>query len=176
MAGYDPRRHHRRSIRLRGYDYSQCGLYFVTLCIQHRAWMLGQVTDGIFLPSASGRIVQNGIETLSFEHPDIAIECWVIMPNHIHFILEIKARSENPISEKPIALGEFIRQFKYDTTKQINQLRNTPSVKVWQRNYYERIIRDDRAHRTIANYIDQNPKRWTIDTFRIPTRTRPQIT
>jgi putative transposase len=166
MGGYDPSRHHRRSIRLRDYDYSQCGLYFVTVCIYRREWLLGRVRDGVFYPSAAGSVVQRGLETLSLQYPGIAIECWVVMPNHIHFILEIKQRSRNPVSQNPIAIGEFIRQLKYDTTKQINQLRNTPGVKVWQRNYYERIIWDDRAHRTIANYIHQNPKRWTMDTFR----------
>ena len=166
MSGYDPSRHHRRSIRLRDYDYSQCGLYFITVCIQRREWLLGRVREGVFYPSPAGSVVQRGIETLSLQYPGIAIECWVVMPNHIHFILEIKQRMHNPVSEKSIAIGEFIRQLKYETTKQINQLRNTPGVKVWQRNYYERIIWDDHAHRTIANYIHQNPKRWTTDNFR----------
>jgi putative transposase len=78
------------------------------------------------------------------------------MPNHIHFILEIQQQTD-------VALGELVRQFKYTTTKQINALRNFPGTKIWQRNYYENIIRTDRGHQIIRDYIQQNPIRWEID-------------
>jgi putative transposase len=149
MGRYIPQYHHRRSIRLRNYDYTQCGRYFVTICVQNRECLLGSIRQGHFSASELGKVVQQALKAMT-------IESWVVMPNHLHFVLEIHQQSH-------IALGELVRQFKYDTTKQINVLRNSPGVKVWQRNYYENIIRTDRAHQVIRNYIQQNPIRWEID-------------
>jgi putative transposase len=156
MGRYNPQYHHRRSIRLRNYDYSQCGRYFVTICIQNRECLLGSISQGHFLASESGKVVQQSLEALQQNHPETTIESWVVMPNHIHFILEIQEKTD-------IALGELVRQFKYTTTKQINALRNSPGTKIWQRNYYENIIRTDRGHQIIRDYIQQNPIRWEID-------------
>jgi putative transposase len=156
MGQYNPQYHHRRSIRLRNYDYTQCGRYFVTICIQNRECLLGKISQGIFSASDLGEIVQQAFRALPQSCPEITIASWIVMPNHVHFILEIHQQS-------CIALGEFVRQFKYDTTKQINALRNSPGIKVWQRNYYENIIRNDRAYQIIKNYIHQNPIRWEID-------------
>jgi putative transposase len=156
MGRYNPQYHHRRSIRLRNYDYSQCGRYFVTICIQNRECLLGSISQGHFLASESGKVVQQSLKALQQNHPETTIESWVVMPNHIHFILEIHQQTD-------VALGELVRQFKYTTTKQINALRNSPGTKIWQRNYYENIIRTDRGHQIIRDYIQQNPIRWEID-------------
>jgi putative transposase len=151
----------RRSLRLSGYDYSRSGLYFVTICIQHRECLLGKVDNQIFEASEPGKIVEQGFANLALEYPEIAIDAWVVMPNHVHFILEIGTQSLG--SGRPLVLGELVRQFKYDTTKQINQLRDSPGMRVWQRNYYEHIIRNETADRYIRHYITQNPARWTLD-------------
>jgi putative transposase len=146
----------RRSIRLKEYDYSQCGYYFVTICIQHRECLLGEIYEGVFYGTPFGILVQEELSSLASNHPGTVLESWVVMPNHIHFIFEIKRRTS-------IVLGEVIRQFKYETTKQINIQRDSPGVKVWQRNYYEHIIRTDRAHQIIRQYIRQNPSKWNND-------------
>jgi putative transposase len=156
MGRYNPQYHHRRSIRLRNYDYSQCGRYFVTICVQNRECLLGSIHQGIFSASESGKVVQLALQALQQNCDEITIESWVVMPNHIHFILEIQQQTD-------VSLSELVRQFKYTTTKQINALRNSPGTKVWQRNYYENIIRTDRAHQIIKNYIQQNPVHWQID-------------
>ncbi len=158
MARYNPEYHHRRSIRLREYDYSQSGLYFVTICVYNRECFLGDIEQGVFLATPLGKIVQQSISELISSQPDIAIASWVVMPNHLHFIIDIQHKSN-------ITLGEIIRKFKYETTKQINIVRNSPGVKVWQRNYYEHIIRSDRAHQIICQYIHQNPSKWNNDQF-----------
>jgi putative transposase len=164
MGIYNPQ-YHRRSIRLRNYDYSQCGRYFVTICVQNRECILGSISQGNFLPSESGKIVQQALKVLQQDYPETMIESWVVMPNHLHFILEIRQQTD-------VSLGELVRQFKYNTTKQINALRNSPGTKIWQRNYYENIIRTDRAHQIIKNYIIQNPTRWEIDQLhpKIPSK------
>jgi putative transposase len=149
----------RRSIRLPGYDYSRSGLYFVTICIQHRECLLGKVDNHNFQTSEFGSIVEQGLKDL--DSPQNACDSWVIMPNHVHFMMEIKPPLQG--SGRPLALGEQVRQFKYDTTKQINQLRDSPGVRVWQRNYYEHIIRNETADRHIRRYIAENPARWAID-------------
>jgi putative transposase len=156
MGRYNPQYHHRRSIRLQNYDYSQCGRYFVTICIQNRECLLGSINQGRFLASEYGKVVQQSLKALQQNYPEPTIESWVVMPNHIHFILEIQQQTD-------VALGELVRQFKYTTTRQINALRDSPGIKVWQRSYYENIIRTDRAHQIIRNYIQQNPIRWEID-------------
>jgi putative transposase len=156
MGRYNPQYHHRRSIRLRNHDYTQCGRYFVTICVQNRECLLGSIWQGHFFASELGKVVQQALKALQQDYPETTIESWVVMPNHLHFILEIQQQTD-------ISLGALVRQFKYDTTKQINELRNSPGTKVWQRNYYENIIRTDRAHQIIKNYIHQNPTRWEID-------------
>jgi putative transposase len=156
MARYNPEYHHRRSIRLREYDYSQAGLYFVTICVYNRECFLGNIRQGAFLASPLGKIVQQSISELASSQPDIEIAAWVVMPNHLHFIVDIQHKSN-------ITLGEIIRKFKYETTKQINIIRDSPGVKVWQRNYYEHIIRSDRAHKIIQEYIHKNPSKWKDD-------------
>jgi REP element-mobilizing transposase RayT len=156
MASYNPQQHHRRSIRLQNYDYTQNGQYFVTICVQNRECILGSINQGIFFPSEYGQVVQETLQTFHATYPATIIESWVVMPNHLHFILEIQQSTG-------ISLGKLVQQFKYNTTRQINELRNSPGTKVWQRNYYEHIIRTDRAHQIIKNYIVQNPIRWEID-------------
>jgi putative transposase len=156
MVRYDPDFHRRRSVRLRGYDYRQSATYFVTICVQHRECLFGKIRDQQFHPNLYGEIVSQDLILLGSQYPGISTNPWVVMPNHIHFNLKIS-------QENSIPLGEIVRSFKYETTKKINRLRESPGIKVWQRNYYEHIIRNETEHQTICNYIHQNPLRWDID-------------
>ena len=147
---YDPNKHHRRSIRLNGYDYSQAGAYFVTIVAYQRECLFGDVVDGKMMLNDFGNIVAETWQWLEKQYPYVGLETWVVMPNHFHGILVIRddnsrgdsriAPTTEPMKRKP--LGRLIGAFKTVSTKQINILRDTPGSPVWQRNYYERIIRD----------------------------------
>ncbi len=156
---YDPDKHHRRSIRLDGYDYAQEGAYFITICTHHREELFGEVQDGAMLLNAYGHLVTEHWQRLSEFHPHLAQDEFVVMPNHLHGILILH---ETANLSKPIS--EIIGRFKSFTTKAINQQRRTTGTAVWQRNYYEQVIRGEVMLNAIREYIMQNPAKWSQDT------------
>lgn len=173
--------HHRRSIRLPGYDYSAAGAYFITICTQGRECLFGQIVDGEMRLNALGEIVRAEWEKSATIRAEIEICEYVIMPNHIHAIVMIHwsdgrgvrpdapTSGSSPIGPKPKSIGALIAGFKSAATTCINQTRQTPGAPVWQRNYYERIIRDEASYENIAAYILNNPGQWETDQlFRIP--------
>ena len=170
---YDPERHQRRSIRLKGYDYTRAGAYFVTLCTRERECSLGQIEDGIVILSEYGRLVERCWRDLPRHSPRVALDVFVVMPNHVHGVIWIVdigrgTACRAPTVERlgqpiPHSLPTIIRSFKSAVTKRINGLRATPSLPVWQRNYYERVIRDDDEWQRIREYIQMNPARWEED-------------
>ena len=191
------RKHHRQSIRLPAYDYTQAGAYFVTLCTHRRELLFGQVIDQALVLNACGRIAQE--EWLASEaiRHEIELDSFVIMPNHLHGIVWIVQKtnvgatgwsparrnqpslqqghsptrqSQPPLQDKPQrpvpkSLGAFIGGYKSAATKRINQTRGTPGLPVWQRNYWEHIIRTERALNAIREYIEDNPACWALDTY-----------
>jgi REP element-mobilizing transposase RayT len=152
---YDPDKHHRRSIRLKEYDYSRTGWYFITICAYKRECLFGNVVDGIIILNKYGKIVENTWNDLPNHNHQIQLDDSVIMPNHIHGIIVIDeivsdivvgAGSEPAPTEtkhKQHGLPEIIRQFKTFSARRINEIRQSPGTHVWQRNYYERIIRNE---------------------------------
>ena len=177
---FNPDIHNRRSIRLKHYDYTQPGGYYITMVIQDRTCILGEITNGEMILSESGKIVQSEWMHTPEIRPNIRLDMYVIMPNHIHGIIVItgrgtKHRAPTPTMKqntaqyesfgKPVSnsIPTIVRSFKAIATKQINQLRNTPGLAVWQRNYYEHIIRDDNELNHIREYIQNNPLRWEFD-------------
>lgn len=170
MTAYDPDRHHRRSIRLRGYDYTMAGVYFVTICVQGRQCLFGDVTDGVMQWNDAGRIVADTWQWLADQYPHVELDEWVVMPNHLHGIIVItdgrggscKGGSRTaPTARKP--LGRIIGAFKTVSTKHINIMRATTGCPVWQRNYYEHIIRDEKSLSRIRDYIANNSRQWPFD-------------
>ncbi len=175
----DLERHHRRSIRLRGYDYTHAGAYFVTVCTWQRECVLGRIEDGILIPSEWGRIVDECWRALPSHFPNIALDAFAIMPNHVHGIIVIrndsnsddrrgeaflKAPNASPLQgTQPGSLGAILQNFKSVSTRKINQTRDIPDLPVWQRNYYEHIVRDERELEGIREYIVNNPVRWETD-------------
>jgi len=176
---YDSNRHHRRSIRLAGYDYTQPGAYFVTICTHQREWLLGEVVDGKVVLSEFGRIAHDEWWASSRIRREIELDAFVVMPNHIHGIVwivaddpveaeahgRVGAHGRAPLRRPPKSLGSFIAGYKSVVTKRINQMRGTPGVPVWQRNYWEHIIRTERALQAIRQYIADNPARWSLDRY-----------
>lgn len=225
---------HRRSIRLKGYDYSRAGAYFVTVCVQGRECLLGKVeagegsveaglkpahttddnpiramdgeptavrarvadgfvddTRGIRL-TRYGEIVRGCWEGLPQHYPQVELDAFVVMPNHVHGIIVLPdtgaglkpARTASaefagtPNAEpgaatgagvidggaaKRYALPEIVRGFKTFSARGVNELRETAGVSLWQRGYYEHVVRDDRSLDQIRRYIEENPMRWVVD-------------
>ena len=170
---YNSGEHHRRSIRLKGYDYSQPGGYFVTIVAQNRECLFGNVVDGEMVLNEAGRIVEWTWYDLSNHVDDIELDEFVVMPNHVHGIIIIHdnrivgAGSEpaptEPAPTKRHGLPEIIRQFKTFSGKRINQWRGATGIPVWQRNYWEHIIRDENDLNRIREYINNNPFDWESD-------------
>jgi len=173
---YDPDRHHRRSIRLKGYDYSQPGAYFVTICVDRRECLFGDVVDGQMRLNQYGVIVAETYQWVCQRYPYLRSDEWVVMPNHFHAVMVITDQPRRGVSRNaptmgnaPIInikrkpLGRLIGAFKTVSTKKINILRDAPGTKLWQRNYYEHIIRNQDAMDKIRRYIVNNPLSWSID-------------
>ena len=166
---YDPEIHHRRSIRLRGYDYSQPGKYFVTVCTQDKAAVFGEIVEGKMRRNEYGEIVAVCWGWLAKRYGSVELEEWVVMPNHLHGIIvipgdgmESKLRGGSRTTPtKP--LGRLIGAFKTVSAQRVNEMRNTPGAPLWQRNYYEHIIRNDDELSKIREYIATNPLRWAQD-------------
>lgn len=159
---------HRRSIRLRGYDYRQVGAYFVTLCTHGREMVFGEVVDGTMRLNAYGHIVTEDWLWLAERYLYVDLDAWVLMPNHLHGIVVILPDVESPgeggsrtAPTKP--LGRLVGAFKTVSTKHVNEWRETPGRPRWQRNYYEHVIRNDSDLDRIRDYITANPTRWEQD-------------
>ncbi len=176
---YNPDIHHRRSIRLPGYDYAQEGSYFITLCVHNRVCLFGKIVDGEIQLNEYGEIVRDlWLETPTIR-PNVELSEWVIMPNHFHAILTINRRGGGGVCKgvlqyAPTAptttlqspsqtIGAIVRGFKSAVTKRINQTPATPGVPVWQRNYWDHVIRDEQSYHDIAAYIVNNPTKWETD-------------
>jgi len=209
-TAHDPDRHHRRSVRLRGYDYHKPGAYFVTVCAKGQECIFGEIVDGQMAINDHGRIVQSAWDDLPNHFPGLALDAFVVMPNHVHGIVVIAgddpgddvaetvvgagflrapdvrstqagvgaglkpartvpARTVDaeyslyPARQKRYALPENVRAFKTFSARRINAHRETPGRAVWQRSYYEHIIRDLESLRAVREYIAHNPAQWVHD-------------
>ncbi|HEY1235391.1 MAG TPA: transposase [Candidatus Binatia bacterium] len=163
--------HHRRSLRLREYNYSRPGAYFVTICTQDRKCLFGSVVNGEMKPNDSARSAQSIWYDLPLRFPQVRLDQFVIMPNHIHAVIFVGAQFIAPtgfsntvqtgaINLAP-ALGEIVRTYKAISSRTI---RRTDCAQFkWQRNYYEHIIRDENSLHRIRQYIVDNPIRWDVD-------------
>jgi REP element-mobilizing transposase RayT len=171
---YDPNRHHRRSIRLKGYDYSQAGAYFITLCTQDRACLFGKVVNGEMRLNDAGRMVLAEWNRLPERFPQVVLDAFVVMPNHVHGILVITDPAPTVGATVGATLvvaptvGNIIGAFKSRVT--VEYIRGVKTSgwppfrgRLWQRNYYEHIIRNERALNAIRQYIMENPRRWHRD-------------
>ena len=175
---FDPKIHHRRSIRLKEYDYSQAGAYFVTIVAWQREVLFGEIVNGEMVLNDFGKIVSKKWQWMETQYEYVELDAWILMPNHLHGILIIhddgrggSRPAPTPIKHKP--LGGLIGAFKTVSTKQINLLRDTEGQVVWQRNYYERIIRNEPEMDRISRYIESNPSMW-VDDDENPNRIHPQ--
>ena len=169
---YNPDLHHRRSIRLQGYDYTKIGAYFVTICTFQREALFGDVIDGQMQLNRIGQIITSLWQAIPHHFPNVKLDEFVLMPNHLHGIViiakqEMQANSTNkelvPQGTKSNSLGAIIQNFKSISTRKINRINHNTGNPIWQRNYYEQIIEDDRTFQNIRQYITDNPRNWQSD-------------
>ena len=159
---FDPdRQHRRRSIRVPKKDYSRVGRYFVTICIHGRDCLLGEIEEGEARLTYAGRTVQSTWDALPTHFPHSSLDAFVVMPNHVHGILILQEL--HPSSAPRHSLGEVVRALKSFSARRINRRRGTPGAPIWQRNYYERIIRDENELEGVRRYIADNPSKWADD-------------
>jgi REP element-mobilizing transposase RayT len=151
----------RRSLRLRDYDYTRPGAYFVTICAHRRACLFGHITEETMHLNAFGKIIEATWHALPSHYPNVEPDAFVIMPNHVHGILVLDA--DTATLPKRHGLPEIIRAFKTFASRRINQRRGGPGRHVWQRDYYEHVIRMEDSLSDIRDYIETNPLRWHLD-------------
>lgn len=161
-------KHRRRSIRLKGYDYAQAGAYFVTMCTRDRVYLFGDVVDGQMQLNDCGQVVADSWLWLSGRYPHVDLDEWLVMPNHLHGIMILtgpdgRGGSQTAPTKNRKPLGRLIGAFKTVSAKRLNRVRNTPGVPLWQRNYYEHIVRSEESLHHIRQYILDNPSRWNED-------------
>ncbi|MFA6104852.1 MAG: transposase [Victivallaceae bacterium] len=189
---YNPDNHHRHSIRLKGYDYAQPGAYFITICTQNRACLFGEIVDGEMVLNDAGKMVDNEWLILPGRFANIRLRGHVVMPNHFHAILEIVDGGDVPVDVvfnenqmgqpqgiaptaiepmatiEPATVGDIIGAFQsIVTVKYIRGVKTEKwqsfNKKLWQRNYWEHIVRDESELDRICRYIKNNPRNWRND-------------
>lgn len=173
---YNPDIHHRRSIRLKGYDYTQNGAYFVTIVTYQRTHLFGKVVNGVMQLNEWGEIARREWFKTAELRPYVELfeDEFVVMPNHAHGILWMNddvvrterrsARTNDVVPHVDAgSLGAIVRAYKSAVTYAINAARQTRGMMVWQRNYYEHIIRNDADLNRIRKYIAENPLKWADD-------------
>jgi putative transposase len=209
VSRYNPDKHHRRSIRLKGYDYAQAGAYFVTICAQNRECLFGGVVNGRMVLNDAGRMVQTEWEQLRERFPTVELDAHVVMPNHFHAVVIITDSNDavsvgaglvpapdgattrvaptgtggadgyrvaptttrvapTDVDTRHPTLGDIVGAFKSLTTnayiRGVRELGWPPFDKrLWQRNYYERIVRNEGELNRIRRYIENNPANWETD-------------
>lgn len=147
----------RKSIRLPGFDYSQVGAYFVTVCSERRQCLFGEISDFRMEANAVGLLVTACWARLSDDYPFVTPDTWILMPNHLHGILWL---GNDNLFKKP--LSQIVAAFKATSTSSLRKVLGK-NIKLWQRGFYEHIIRNDDDLLRIRNYIDGNPIRWALD-------------
>jgi putative transposase len=171
--------HHRRSIRLKDYDYASVNGYFVTVCTHNRECLLGEVVDGKIRLNEYGEIAKDEWLKTASVRPNVVLDTFIIMPNHFHGIIIFAENvgatrraalpegwrnvpAHRPKGPQSASIGVIIGQFKSAVTKRINAQRDTPGLPIWQRNYYERVLREGELEH-VREYIQNNPIQWEID-------------
>ena len=164
--------HQRRSMRLKEYDYASAGAYFVTIVSYKRLNIFSSISNSKTKLTQIGEIVENTWREIHIHFPYVRLDSFVIMPNHIHGILNINihvgARHASPLqnmplTKKPRPLGVIVGSFKSSVTKRVHDSGLLKQKNIWQRNYYEHIIRDEDDYCKISEYIESNPVNWAFD-------------
>jgi REP element-mobilizing transposase RayT len=163
MVGRHERRRlsRRSSPRAEGYDYTTPGSYFFTIRTYDGVFLFGDINDGVVMRNAFGDTVDECWTGLPQHFPLVILDAFVVMPNHIHGIVML---NQAGLHSKPdYGLSQIVRVLKSFSTRRINDIRATPGAKIWQRSFYDHIIRDDRDLERVRGYIEANPGNWRYD-------------
>ncbi len=166
----------RKSIRLQSYDYKQPGYYFITICTHKKCHIFGEIFNGHMILNHYGVVAKRNWLNTQNIRPNVKLGSFVIMPNHMHAVFQIVYAEINvgAYRDTPLprgfkspsnSVGAIVRGYKSTVTKQINQIRKTSVPKIWQRNYHEHIIRDQKSLNKITEYIEMNPRLWNKDRY-----------
>jgi REP element-mobilizing transposase RayT len=162
---------HRKSIRLKEYDYASPAEYFITICTYERGCLFGGIINDEMVLNSFGLIVQEEWSKTQIIRPELELDEFIIMPNHLHGIIVIKDVPRNMVGthgsaslrRQPRSLGSIIAGFKSAATKRINEERKMPRTPVWQSRFYEHIIRNGKDLNNIREYFINNPMQWHVD-------------
>ena len=174
---FNPDIHHRRSVRLQGWDYSSPGMYYITICTHLRECLFGEVIDAEMRLNEFGNVADTCWQAIPGHTQRIELDEWAVMPNHVHLLFVLNERDavgatrrvapttggRTSNGPKPGSVGAVISQYKPRVTRQINHLRNTPGSPLWQRSFYDHIVRTQPDLDQIRQYIDENPMKWHLD-------------
>lgn len=173
----------RQSIRLPAYDYSQPGAYFITICTFQKRPIFGEIREGGINLNFAGKVAEAQIQRFHQRFLNLEILTFVIMPNHVHLLLEIadhrrgkashtnsmesasirRAPTEDFGKPQPGSIPTIVRSYKSSVSYRIKGIRNIAEDKIWQRNYYEHVIKDEVDLQNTYDYIDTNPQNWEND-------------
>ena len=154
----------RRSMRLRGHDYSTPGAYFITACTQDRLLLFGRVISGKMVRNRLGAVVEDCWAKLPDHYNNVSLDAFVLMPNHIHGVIIIESAPPGvPASSTRRGIPEIVRAFKTFSARKINTVRGSPGISVWQRGFYDHAIRNERELDRVRTYIMDNPRKWSED-------------
>ena len=161
---HDPERHHRHSIRLQNYPYHLSGMYSVTICTSQKQEVLGHIQNGTMKLGHVGEIVMAEWEDLPQRFPNVGLDEYVVMPNHFHAIVIILPDADCPAP----TLGTIVGAFKSMSVRAVRSQIGEDSCRIWQRNYYEQIVRTDAMLEGLRRYIRDNPAHWLTDPENTP--------
>ncbi len=156
----------RKRNRMLDFDYSQEAIYFLTSCCKNRINFFGEIVNNEMILNKYGEICQQQIEWLQNQYPYIEIHNYIVMPNHVHLLIEINrsiSTRRNGNDTKIKSISSLMGAFKTTTSKKIHHLGN--EYFAWQRSFYDHIVRNNKRYEYIFNYITDNPKRWKEDTL-----------
>jgi REP element-mobilizing transposase RayT len=168
---FEPRR---KNLRLEEFDYAQEGAYFITICTHNRKCLLAKVIENEVRLNNWGRVVESEWRQTAILRPYVTLDVYVVMPNHFHAIIflsldratqRVAPTGKPSTGPKSASVGAIVEQFKSQVTKQINAFWGPAIEPIWQRNYYEHIIRDEDDLNRIREYIEYNPVRWLEDEY-----------
>ena len=141
----------RKNPRLKEFDYATCGYYFITICTKEKKHFLGEIRSSKMNLNRVGKLAESALQCIPEVYENIEIDKYVVMPNHIHMIIIIRNKTN-------VTISRIIKQYKETITKKAE-------VKIWQRSYYDHIIRDEKDYFRIWQYIDENILKWSLDKY-----------
>jgi putative transposase len=156
----------RRNVRLHNYDYTWQGTYFVTICTHDKQSLFGNITDSIMSLNPCGAMADSVWQDIPQHYPEVKNDIFIIMPNHVHGIIiiqDLRRAGLRPTPTQQHPLSEIVRAFKSISSRRINKHRHLQGIPVWQRCYYEHVIRSEEEFTRIGEYILFNAARWETD-------------